>query len=104
MTVCQAQEKQLAIQKKDFALVDRARAEAPVLPLARQEPDTWVTLPNTVATLMVAEVTVKKAKQTPRPVRPVRPVISEAAILQKVLETNVGAQNHAPIDLGVNSG
>jgi len=43
LTVYQAQEKQLAIQKKKGALVDRARAEALVFRLARQERDTWVT-------------------------------------------------------------
>jgi hypothetical protein len=37
LTVYQAQERQLAIQKKKGALVDRARAEALVFRLARQE-------------------------------------------------------------------
>ena len=43
LTVFQAQERQLAIQKKKGALVDRARAEALVFRLARQERDPWVT-------------------------------------------------------------
>jgi phage terminase Nu1 subunit (DNA packaging protein) len=42
LTVYQAPEKQLAIQKKKATLVDRARAEALVFRLARQELDTWV--------------------------------------------------------------
>ena len=39
LTVYQAQEQQLAIQKKKGTLVDRARAEALVFRLARQERD-----------------------------------------------------------------
>lgn len=42
LTVYQAQERQLAIQKKKGALVDRALAEALVFRLARQECNTWV--------------------------------------------------------------
>ena len=43
LTVYQAQDKQLAIQKKKGVLVDRARAETLVFRLARQERDVWVT-------------------------------------------------------------
>lgn len=43
LTVYQAQERQLAIQKKKGVLVDRARAETLVFRLARQERDAWVT-------------------------------------------------------------
>jgi len=42
LTVYQTQDKQLAIQKRKGTLVDRARAEALVFRLARQERDTWV--------------------------------------------------------------
>ena len=42
LTVYQAQDKQLGIQKKKGTLVDRARAEALVFRLARQERDAWV--------------------------------------------------------------
>ena len=52
LTVYQAQERQLAIQKKTGALIDRARAEALVFRLARQERDVWVTWPARVAALM----------------------------------------------------
>ena len=45
LTVFQAQERQLAIQKKKGSLVDRARAETLVFRLARQEPYVWVTWP-----------------------------------------------------------
>ena len=42
LTVHQAQERQLAIQKKKGALVDRAWAKALLFRLARQERNTWV--------------------------------------------------------------
>ena len=83
LTVYQAQDKQLGIQKKKGTLVDRARAEALVFRLARQERDTWVTWPNRVAALMAAEVALGVEKQTGAP------VIIEAAILQRVLEAHV---------------
>ena len=101
LTVYQAQEKQLAIQKKKGTLVDRARAEALVFRLARQERDTWVTWPSRVAALMAAEVAAEVEKQT---AKPVRPVIIEAAILQRVLETHVRQHLDALADLRVNLG
>ena len=52
LTVYQAQERQLAIQKKKGALIDRARAEALVFRLAREGRDDWVTWPARVAALM----------------------------------------------------
>ena len=83
LTVYQAQDKQLAIQKRKGTLVDRARAEALVFRLARQERDTWVTWPARVAALMAAEVAAEVEKQT------AKPVTIAAAILQRVLETHV---------------
>ena len=56
LTVYQAQERQLSIQKKKGALVDRARAETLVFRLARQERDVWVTWPARVAALMTAPI------------------------------------------------
>lgn len=56
LTVYQAQERQLAIQKKKGMLVDPARAEDLVFRSARQERDGWVTWPARVATLMAAQV------------------------------------------------
>ncbi|NCM98286.1 MAG: hypothetical protein GW948_13720, partial [Rhodobacterales bacterium] len=82
LTVYQAQERQLAIQKKKGLLIDRARAEALVFRLARQERDTWVTWPNRVAALMAAEVALGVEKQSGTA------VIIEAAILQRVLEAH----------------
>ena len=98
LTVYQAQERQIAIQKKKGVLVDRARAEALVFRLARQERDVWVTWPARVAALMAAEVAAEVEKQT------AKPVIIEAAILQRVLETHVRAQLDALADLRVSLG
>jgi hypothetical protein len=98
LTVYQAQEKQLGIQKKKGALVDRARAEMLVFRLARQERDAWVTWPSRVAALMAAEVAAGVERQFGKP------VIIEAAILQRVLETHVRAQLEALADLRVSLG
>ena len=98
LTVYQAQDKQLAIQKRKGTLVDRARAEALVFRLARQERDTWVTWPSRVAALMAAEVAAEVEKQTGTP------VIIEAAILQRVLEAHVRQHLDALADLRVSLG
>lgn len=98
LTVYQAQERQLAIQKKKGALVDRARAETLVFRLARQERDVWVTWPARVAALMAAEVAAEVEQQSGEP------VTIEAAILQRVLETHVRAQLDALADLRVSLG
>jgi hypothetical protein len=98
LTVYQAQERQLAIQKKKGTLVDRARAEALVFRLARQERDVWVTWPARVAALMAAEVAAEVEKKT------TKPVMIEAAILQRVLETHVREQLAALADLRVSLG
>ena len=98
LTVYQAQERQLAIQKKKGLLIDRARAEALVFRLARQERDTWVTWPNRVAALMAAEVALGVEKQSGTT------VIIEAAILQRVLEAHVREQLAALADLRVSLG
>ena len=98
LTVYQAQERQLAIQKKKGALVDRSRAETLVFRLARQERDVWVTWPARVAALMAADVAAEVEKQTGKP------VTIEAAILQRVLETHVRAQLDALADLRVSLG
>ncbi len=104
LTVYQAQDKQLAIQKRKGTLVDRARAEALVFRLARQERDVWVTWPARVAALMAAQIAAEVEKQTDKPVRPERPVMIEAAILQRVLETHVREQLSALADLRVSLG
>ncbi len=98
LTVYQAQERQLAIQKKKGTLVDRARGETLVFRLARQERDAWVTWPSRVAALMAADLTAEVEKQ------PGETVTIEAAILQRVLETHVRAQLDALADLRVSLG
>jgi len=98
LTVYQAQERQLAIQKKKGLLIDRARAEALVFRLARQERDTWVTWPNRVAALMAAKMAMEVEKQTGTP------VLIDAAIMQRVLEAYVREQLAALADLRVSLG
>ena len=95
LTVYQAQERQLSIQRKKGALVDRARAETLVFRLARQERDVWVTWPTRVAALMAAQLSadMESASGTP--------VTIETAILQRVLETHVREQLDALADLRV---
>ncbi|MDP2738616.1 MAG: hypothetical protein Q8O82_07910 [Pseudorhodobacter sp.] len=95
LTVYQAQERQLAIQKKKSALVDRARAEALVFRLARQERDVWVTWPARVAALMAAQVATEVEKASGKP------LVIEAATMQRVLDAHVRAQLEALADLRV---
>jgi hypothetical protein len=98
LTVYQAQEHQLAIQKKKGMLVDRARAKALVFRLARQERDIWVTWPTRVAALMAAQISAEKEKASGAP------VTIKTAILQRVLETHVREQLTALADLKVSLG
>ncbi|HSG56819.1 MAG TPA: hypothetical protein VLA45_15330, partial [Paracoccaceae bacterium] len=98
LTVYQAQERQLAIQKRKGTLVDRARAETLVFRLARQERDVWVTWPGRVAALMAAEVAAEVEKASGEP------VTIETAILQRVLETHVRDQLDALADLRITLG
>jgi hypothetical protein len=95
LTVYQAQERQLSIQKKKGVLVDRARAETLVFRLARQERDTWVTWPTRVAALMAAQLSAEMEKASGNP------VTIETAILQRVLETHVREQLDTLADLRV---
>jgi len=95
LTVYQAQERQLSIQKKKGLLVDRARAETMVFRLARQERDVWVTWPTRVAALMAAQLTaqIENASGVPLTI--------ETAILQRVLEAHVREQLDALASLRV---
>ena len=95
LTVYQAQERQLSIQKKKGVLVDRARAETLVFRLARQERDVWVTWPTRVAALMAAQISAEMEKASGVP------VTIETAILQRALETHVREQLTALADLRV---
>jgi hypothetical protein len=95
LTVYQAQERQLSIQKKKGVLVDRARAETLVFRLARQERDLWVTWPTRVAALMAAQLSAEMETASGKA------VTIETAILQRVLETHVREQLDALADLRV---
>lgn len=95
LTVYQAQERQLAIQKKMGTLVDRARAEALVFRLARQERDVWVTWPGRVAALMAAHVATEVERSSDTP------VMIDAGTLQRVLESHDRKQLEALADLRV---
>ena len=95
LTVYQAQERQLAIQKKKGTLVDRARAEALVFRLARQERDVWVTWPARVAALMAAQIAAEVEKTLGEP------LVIEVAIMQRALDAHVRAQLEALADLRV---
>ena len=98
LTVYQAQERQLSLQKKKGTLVDRARAEALVFRLARLERDVWITWPTRVAALMAAQLSAEMEKASGAP------VTIETAILQRVLETHVREQLNALADLRVSLG
>jgi len=98
LTVYQAQERQLSIQRKKGVLVDRSRAETLVFRLARQERDTWVTWPTRVAALMAAQLSAEMEKASGVP------ATIETAILQRVLETHVREQLDALADLRVSLG
>jgi hypothetical protein len=71
--VLKAQERRLKLQRLKGELVDRARAEALVFRLARQERDAWVNWPGRAAALIAAELGL------------------EAGVMQKVLEIHVRA-------------
>ena len=98
LTVYQAQERQLAIQKKKGTLVDRARAEALVFRLARQERDVWVTWPGRVAALIAAQVAAEMEKYSGKP------VLIDATTMQRLLDAHVRAQLEALADLRVSRG
>ena len=95
LTVYQAQERQLSIQRKKGVLVDRARAETLVFRLARQERDVWVTWPTRVSALMAAQLSAGMERASGDA------VTIETAILQRVLETHVREQLTALADLRV---
>ena len=95
LTVYQAQERQLSIQRKKGVLVDRARAETLVFRLARQERDVWVTWPTRVAAVMAAQLAAEIEAASGEA------VTIETAILQRVLEAHVREQLTALADLRV---
>jgi hypothetical protein len=80
--VLKAQERRIRLQKLKGELVDKARAEALMFRLAREERDAWVNWPARVAALMASELGAALGGETN----------VEAALMQKVLEAHVRAQ------------
>lgn len=92
--VLKAQERRLRLQKLKGDLIDKARAEALMFRLAREERDAWVTWPARVAALMASELTA---------------VLDDgdtvaAALMQNVLETHVRAQLDSLAEIRIGSG
>jgi hypothetical protein len=80
--VLKAQERRIRLQKLKGELVEKARAEALMFRLAREERDAWVTWPGRVAALMASELGATLGSE----------ITVEAAVMQKVLETHVRTQ------------
>jgi hypothetical protein len=79
--VLKAQERRIRLQKLKGELVDKARAEALMFRLAREERDGWVNWPARVAALIASELGAALGGETN----------VEAALMQKVLEAHVRA-------------
>ncbi len=86
--VLKAQERRLRLQKMKGELVDRARAEALVFRLAREERDAWITWPARVAALMAAELAA--APQPSDTSVPAGEPAVTAALMQRLLEAMSG--------------
>jgi hypothetical protein len=80
--VLKAQERRIRLQKLKGELVDKARAEALMFRLAREERDAWVNWPARVAALMASELGAALGGET----------TVEPALMQKVLEAHVRVQ------------
>ena len=80
--VLKAQERRIRLQKLKGELVEKARAEALMFRLAREERDAWVTWPGRVAALIASELGAALGGE----------ITVEAAVMQKVLETHVRTQ------------
>jgi hypothetical protein len=80
--VLKAQERRIRLQKLKGEFVDKARAEALMFRLAREERDAWVNWPARVAALMASELGAALGGET----------TVEAALMQKVLEAHVRVQ------------
>ena len=92
--VLKAQERRLRLQKLKGDLIDKARAEALMFRLAREERDAWVTWPARVAALMASELTAVLDNGD----------TVAAALMQNVLETHVRAQLDSLAEIRVGSG
>lgn len=92
--VLKAQERRIRLQKLKGELVEKARAEALMFRLAREERDAWVTWPARVAALMASELVATLGDG----------ITVEAAVMQKVLETNVRTQLDSLADIRTGAG
>lgn len=87
--VLKAQERRIRLQKLKGDLVEKARAEALMFRLAREERDAWVTWPARVAALMASELVATLGDG----------ITVEAALMQKVLEAHVRNQLDSLADI-----
>lgn len=87
--VLKAQERRIRLQKLKGELVEKARAEALMFRLAREERDAWVTWPARVAALMASELVATLGDG----------ITVEAALMQKVLEAHVRTQLDSLADI-----
>lgn len=91
--VLKAQERRLRLQKLKGELIDRARAEALMFRLARQERDAWVTWPARVAALMASEITAAlQANVLAAAADATNDTTVSTALMQRLLETHVRGQ------------
>lgn len=92
--VLKAQERRIRLQKLKGELVEKARAEALMFRLAREERDAWVTWPARVAALMASELVATLGDG----------ITVEAALMQKVLEAHVRTQLDSLADIRTGMG
>lgn len=92
--VLKAQERRIRLQKLKGDLVEKARAEALMFRLAREERDAWVTWPARVAALMASELVATLGDG----------ITVEAALMQKVLEAHVRTQLDSLADIRTGMG
>jgi hypothetical protein len=91
--VLKAQERRIRLQKLKGELIDRARAEALMFRLARQERDAWVTWPARVAALMASEIAAAlQADAIAASTDATNEATVSTALMQRLLETHVRGQ------------
>ena len=91
--VLKAQERRIRLQKLKGELIDRARAEALMFRLARQERDAWVTWPARVAALMASEIAAAlQADAIEASADTANDTTVSTALMQRLLETHVRGQ------------
>lgn len=96
--VLKVQERRIAVEVKKGALVDKAKAEAMVFRLAREERDAWITWPARAAPVIAAEIEQALAEEG------VREIEVSVALVQGILERHVSEHLEALADLRVSLG